>query len=71
MRFLAALLLLVGFAGEASAHASLAFAEPRDGTVLTQPPKTVPEGLESVVTLGQSQEWLTPPDAKPGLGDCL
>ena len=37
----------------------------------SEPPKTVPEGLESVVTLGQSQEWLTPPDAKPGLGDCL
>jgi Acetoacetate decarboxylase (ADC) len=37
----------------------------------SQPPKTVPEGLESVVSLGQSQEWLAPPDAKPALGDCL
>ena len=32
MRILAALLLLVCCAGEASAHASLIFAEPRDGT---------------------------------------
>lgn len=36
----------------------------------SQPPKTVPEGLESVVTLGQSQEWLASPDSKPALGDC-
>ncbi len=27
-----------------------------------QPPTDVPEGLESVVGLGQSQEWLPPPD---------
>jgi copper transport protein len=52
MRFLAALLLLVGFAGEASAHASLAFAEPRDGTVLAQPPKTVQLRFNESVTAG-------------------
>lgn len=27
-----------------------------------QPPTTVPEGLESVVNLGQGQEWLPPPN---------
>lgn len=27
-----------------------------------QPPTDIPEGLESVVGLGQSQEWLAPPD---------
>lgn len=27
-----------------------------------QPPGEIPEGLESVVNLGQSQEWLPPPD---------
>ncbi len=52
MRFLAALLLLVCFAGEASAHASLAFAEPRDGTVLAQPPKTVQLRFNESVTAG-------------------
>jgi copper transport protein len=52
MRFLAALLLLVGFAGEALAHASLAFAEPRDGTVLTQPPNTVQLRFNESVTAG-------------------
>jgi copper transport protein len=40
-RVTAALLLLLCLAREASAHASLAFAEPRDGTVLVQAPKTV------------------------------
>ena len=52
MRVLAALLLLVCFAGEASAHASLAFAEPRDGTVLAQPPKTVQLRFNESVTAG-------------------
>lgn len=32
-----------------------------------QPPAEVPEGMESVVDLGQSQEWLPPPD-DPALG---
>ncbi len=41
MRLLAALLLLICFVGEASAHASLAFSEPRDGTVLAKAPKMV------------------------------
>lgn len=30
-----------------------------------QLPKVVPEGLESIVNLGQGQEWLAPPTAKP------
>jgi hypothetical protein len=30
------------------------------------PPSAIPEGMESVVGLGQSQEWLAPPD-DPGL----
>jgi hypothetical protein len=34
-------------------------------------PTKVPEGLESIVNLGQSQEWLPPPNAKPSPGDCL
>lgn len=32
-----------------------------------QPPTTVPEGLESVASLGQGQEWLEPPN-DPALG---
>ncbi len=32
-----------------------------------QPPETVPEGLESVASLGQGQEWPAPPD--PALAD--
>jgi copper transport protein len=52
MRFLGVLLLLVGLAGEASAHASLAFAEPRDGTVLAQAPKTVQLRFNENVTAG-------------------
>ena len=47
-----ALLLLVGFAGEASAHASLVFADPRDGTVLAQAPKTVQLRFNESVTAG-------------------
>ncbi|HWZ38779.1 MAG TPA: CopD family protein [Bradyrhizobium sp.] len=52
MRLLAALLLLICFAGEASAHASLAFAEPRDSTVLAQAPKTVQLRFNESVTAG-------------------
>jgi copper transport protein len=48
----AALLLLAGFAGEASAHASLVFADPRDGTVLAQAPKTVQLRFNESVTAG-------------------
>jgi len=35
-----------------------------EGWFLTypQPPTTVPEGIESVADLGQSQEWLPPPN---------
>jgi hypothetical protein len=33
-----------------------------------QPPGEVPEGMESVVDLGQSQEWLRPPN-DPALGE--
>lgn len=51
MRFLASL-LLVCLSGEASAHASLLFAEPRDGTVLTQAPKTVQLRFNENVTAG-------------------
>jgi hypothetical protein len=29
------------------------------------PPQKQPEGLESVVNLGLSQEWLPPPSAEP------
>jgi hypothetical protein len=36
-----------------------------------QPPTQIPQGLESVVDLGQGQEWLTPPTAKPSPGDCI
>jgi copper transport protein len=50
--FVAALLLLIGFASEASAHASLVFAEPRDGAVLTQAPKTVQLRFNESVTAG-------------------
>ncbi len=52
MRFLAGLLLLVCLTGEASAHASLAFSEPRDGTVLAQAPKTVQLRFSESVTAG-------------------
>ena len=48
----AALLLLLGFASEASAHASLVFADPRDGTVLAQAPKTVQLRFNESVTAG-------------------
>ena len=48
----AALLLLVGFAGEASAHASLVFADPRDGTVLALAPRTVQLRFNESVTAG-------------------
>jgi copper transport protein len=52
MRILAVLLLLVCFVGEASAHASLAFSEPRDGAVLAQAPKTVQLRFNESVTAG-------------------
>lgn len=52
MKFLAGLLLLVCLTGEAAAHASLAFTEPRDGTVLTQAPKTVQLRFNEDVTAG-------------------
>ncbi|MGH6741245.1 MAG: copper resistance CopC family protein, partial [Bradyrhizobium sp.] len=52
MRLLAALLLLICFAGEASAHASLAFSEPRDGTVLAKAPKMVQLRFNESVTAG-------------------
>jgi copper transport protein len=52
MRFLAGCLLLLCLTGEASAHASLAFTEPRDGTVLAQAPKTVQLRFNEEVTAG-------------------
>jgi copper transport protein len=52
MRCLAALLLLVCLTSEAFAHASLAFVEPRDGTVLAQPPRTVQLRFNESVTAG-------------------
>lgn len=52
MRVLAALLLLVCSVEEASAHASLAFCEPRDGTVLMQAPRTVQLRFNEDVTAG-------------------
>lgn len=55
MRFPAAfavLLLAIGFAREASAHASLVSVEPRDGTVLAQPPKKVELRFNESVTAG-------------------
>ena len=52
MRFLAGLLLLACLTGEASAHASLAFTEPRDGTVLAEAPKTVQLRFNEEVTAG-------------------
>lgn len=52
LALVAALLLLVGFAGEASAHASLVFADPRDGTVLAQAPQTVQLRFNESVTAG-------------------
>jgi hypothetical protein len=36
-----------------------------------QPPPQVPEGLSSIVDLGQSQQWLPPPTATPAPGDCV
>jgi Acetoacetate decarboxylase (ADC) len=36
-----------------------------------QPPTQVPEGLSSIVDLGQSQQWLPPPTATPAPGDCV
>jgi acetoacetate decarboxylase len=32
-----------------------------------QPPRTAPEGLESIVNLGVSQEWLAPPNRERGI----
>jgi len=52
IRLVASLLLLVCLAGEASAHASLVSADPRDGTVLAQAPKTVELHLNENVTAG-------------------
>jgi len=52
LAFIATLSLLVGFAGEASAHAALIFTEPRDGTVLAQAPKTVQLRFNESVTAG-------------------
>src|SRR5215475_8610743 len=52
MRLLAGLLLLVCLTGEAWAHASLAFTEPRDGTVLAQAPKAVQLRFNENVTAG-------------------
>jgi copper transport protein len=52
MRFLAGLLLLLCLTGEASAHASLAFTEPRDGTVLAEAPKAVQLRFNEEVTAG-------------------
>jgi copper transport protein len=52
LALIAALSLLIGFAGEASAHASLVFAEPRDSTVLAQAPKTVRLRFNESVTAG-------------------
>ena len=52
IRLIASLLFLICLVGEASAHASLAFAEPRDGTVLAQAPKTVELRFNESVTAG-------------------
>ena len=52
IRFLASLLLLVCLTGEAAAHASLVLAEPRDGTVLAQEPKTVQLRFNERITAG-------------------
>ena len=52
IRLVASLLLLFCLAGEASAHASLASADPRDGTVLAQAPKTVELRFNENVTAG-------------------
>ena len=55
MRLLApvlALLLLTGFVRDASAHASLASAEPRDGAVVAQAPKKVELHFNESVTAG-------------------
>lgn len=48
----AALALLLAFAGEAFAHASLVFSEPRDGTVLGEAPKAVQLRFNESVTPG-------------------
>src|SRR6202022_1238751 len=53
MRFiagLAALLSVLCFASDASAHASLVSMEPADGSVLALAPKTVQRGLNEAVT---------------------
>jgi copper transport protein len=52
IRLVASLLFLVCLAGEASAHASLVYAEPRDGTVLAQAPKAVELRFNESVTAG-------------------
>jgi copper transport protein len=52
LALVAALLLLIGIAGKASAHASLVFTDPRDGTVLAQAPKTVQLRFNESVTAG-------------------
>ena len=60
------LLLVACFAGEASAHASLVFADPRDGTVLAQAPKMVQLRFNESVTAGAvnlidaTGKWVTP-----------
>jgi Acetoacetate decarboxylase (ADC) len=36
-----------------------------------QPPTQVPEGLSSIVDLGQTQQWFPPPSATPAPGDCV
>ncbi len=36
-----------------------------------EPPAQAPEGLASVVDLGQSQQWLPPPTVVPAPGDCI
>ncbi|HLZ04849.1 MAG TPA: CopD family protein [Bradyrhizobium sp.] len=52
MRFLVTLLLFICLTGEASAHASLAYTEPRDGAVLPQAPKSVELHFNEAVTAG-------------------
>jgi copper transport protein len=47
-----ALLLLISFARDASAHASLASSEPRDGAVLAKPPGNVALHFSESVTAG-------------------
>src|SRR5580704_11153153 len=65
MRLLAGaalLLLTMCFASEAAAHASLASAEPRDGSVLTEAPKAVELRFNESVTAGAVS--LIGPDGK-------